>query len=347
MSLPKLKTLLTARSSLDSLNPRPFAIGFVLCLTVACMAYGLNSVTGVPTMLLALLGGMALNAAAPSRVERAEPGICWCAKSLLRIGVALLGFRIVLADVLSLGWSTALIVIVTLVATLAVGFWIARLTCQDRAIAAISAVSVAICGASAALAASTVVHQRKGLEQDTVSVIVIVSLASTIVMIAYPLLARSLGFDSNETAILLGAAIHDVAQVAGAGLSVSPEVGVQAVTIKMIRVACLLPTIIVVGVMAMGETPVNDKRFRRSLVPGFLIAFLLISLVANSGWLPSAIIELGRQAAGWALTLSVAALGLQTSLCALTKLRVSLVATVSFQTLFQLTVALALISTFH
>lgn len=298
-------------------------------------------------MLLALIGGMALSASAPSHIKRADRGICWCGKSLLRIGVSLLGFRIVAEDVLSLGWNTTAIVLGTLISTLVAGFWIARSTGQDRALATISAVSVAICGASAALAASAIVRQRKGLEEETLAVIVIVSLISTFVMIAYPLLARALGLDSNETAILLGAAIHDVAQVAGAGLSVSPEVGVHAVTVKMIRVACLLPTIIVFGALATGEKPANEKASSQSIVPGFLIAFLLVGLAANSGSLTPVIIELGGQAAGWALTISVAALGLQTSHRALTKLRVSLVATVSIQTLVQFGIALTLISAFH
>ena len=97
--------------------------------------------------------------------------------------------------------------------------------------------------------------RRAQLDEDTALVIIIVSLLSTAVMLLYPLLARLIGFDAHATALMLGATIHDVAQVAAARFAVSPEVGTQAVTVKMIRVSCLLPVVSALGATFLRHRP--------------------------------------------------------------------------------------------
>ena len=66
-------------------------------------------------------------------------------------------------------------------------------------------------------------------------------------MIAYPVLAGALGLDARRPACSSARTIHDVAQVVGAGYSISSEVGDAAVLTKMLRVAMLLPVVMVVG----------------------------------------------------------------------------------------------------
>jgi uncharacterized membrane protein YadS len=59
--------------------------------------------------------------------------------------------------------------------------------------------------------------QGKDRETDTIFTVVSVTLLSTIAMIAYPVIAGKFGLDDRLTGIFLGATIHDVAQVVGAG----------------------------------------------------------------------------------------------------------------------------------
>jgi uncharacterized membrane protein YadS len=166
-------------------------------------------------------------------------------------------------------------------------------------------------------------------------------------MIAYPMLTKQLGFDAHSTALVLGAAIHDVAQVAGAGFAISPEVGLDAVTVKMVRIGCLLPVIFAIGTLRNVHGHSSAKLPMNRLFPTFLLSFLLFASVANLGLVPAAIVKLGGETASWALTISVAALGLKTSLDEACCMNHRLILTLAAQTLWQLGSVLFLILAFR
>lgn len=299
-------------------------------------------------MLLVLLFGIAVRASFPRLVTWARPGIDLAARQLLRVGVALLGLRVALGDMSALGLEAVLLVIGSVVATLSGGVAIALLLRQKPDTAAIAATSVAICGASAALAAASVAPPRDGLERETTVIIVTVSLLSTVVMLLYPLLARLVGLDDDATSLLLGAAIHDVAQVAGAGFGMSPAIGVDAVTTKMIRIACLLPVVAsLAALLAMQRGPARAGRpGLGATVPGFLLVFFALAGLAASGLVGAPLLDAGKQAAGWALSTAVAAIGLKTAFADLRTVPPTLLAALAAQTLWQLVVVLALIFLF-
>ena len=130
-------------------------------------------------------------------------------------------------------------------ATLAFGAFLSFLFGRRLAFGLLAGGSVAICGASAALAIASVLPPRSDREQDTLFVVIGVTALSTIAMIAYPVVFRALGMSDLESGFLIGATIHDVAQVVGAGYSVSEEAGVIATFVKTVRVA-LSPVVIIV-----------------------------------------------------------------------------------------------------
>lgn len=323
-----------------------FAIGVALCAALTAIATMASALVGVPVMLAVLLAGLATRAAVPGFAEWCAPGIGFCAKHVLRLGVSLLGLRIAASDLLSLGGRAVILVLLSVAATAIGGFWIARMLGQPRDIAVVSATSVAICGASAALAASAVLPDREGLRRETAIVIVTVSLLGTLVMIVYPWLAHLIGYDGRASALLLGAAIHDVAQVAGAGFAMSPEIGLQAVTAKMIRVACLLPVVTTFGLMLARDTAEKGRLNLARMVPMFLVTFFVLAIVASAGLVYAPLLALGRKAAGWALTVAVAAIGLKTRFGDLRSAQPRLIASLVGQSLLQFAVVTTLIHLF-
>ncbi|MEJ6478757.1 MAG: putative sulfate exporter family transporter [Octadecabacter sp.] len=98
-----------------------------------------------------------------------------------------------------------------------------------------------MCGASAALAIALVLPPRSDREQGTLFVVIAVTVLSTIAMVAHPVLVQAMGLNDIKSGFLIGATIHDVAQVVGEGYLISDEAGVIATFVKMVRVA-LLPT---------------------------------------------------------------------------------------------------------
>lgn len=298
----------------------------------------------IPAMVIALLIGIALNAFAAKPVF--QPGLIFCIKRLLRWAVALLGLRIALGDIVALGWASTAVVIAAMAATIASGFWLARLFGQNAPYGALAGAATAVCGASATLATSTVVPDYRGKEADIVFVVVAVNALSTAAMVLYPLLCLWLGLDERTTGILLGATIHDVAQVVGAGYAVSEGAGNTAVIVKLFRVFLLLPVVLCIG---WWFTRMGAEHGRAKVpVPVFALVFLglciLNSIVAQVPGLAAAYAPVKAvlvEASTWGLLTAIAALGLGTSIASIVALGWRHVATVIGTTLVILAVATA------
>jgi uncharacterized integral membrane protein (TIGR00698 family) len=231
-------------------------------------------------------------------------------------------------------------------ATIFCGLWLAQALGLSRSFGALAGVATGVCGASAALATSSVLAAYPNKDADTVFVIVAVNLLSTIAMVAYPPLAQILGLSETATGMLLGGTIHDVAQVVGAGYGVSEPVGVTAVIVKLFRVLLLLPIILVIG--RLFAQPASDAKVP---VPIFAFAFLGLCLVNSATPLTPALLPLytpvkalASNVSTWGLLIAISALGLNTSLASITKLGIRHIATVTGTTLVILLIVMVGIS---
>jgi uncharacterized membrane protein YadS len=83
--------------------------GLLASLVIAAAAAFLADHYSGPVMLFALLLGMAMNFL--SEVDRCKAGISFASRTVLRLGVALLGFRITLQQVAALGWKPVILVV--------------------------------------------------------------------------------------------------------------------------------------------------------------------------------------------------------------------------------------------
>jgi len=275
-----------------------------------------------------------------------QPGLSFCVKKLLRWAVALLGLRIALGDIVALGLPTALLVVASMALTVVSGFMLARVFGQDTSYGALAGAGTAVCGASATLATSTVLPNYAGKDADVVFVVVAVNALSTVAMVLYPPLCLWVGFDGHVTGVMLGATIHDVAQVVGAGYAVSDTVGNAAVIVKLFRVFLLLPMVLAIGWwFARAGAQTGDARVP---VPVFALVFLALCIVNSiMPSLPS-LLPLYAPIKGalvlastWGLLIAIAALGLGTSLTAIGALGWRHVATVTGTTLVILVIATA------
>ncbi len=283
----------------------------------AGLASGLGWSYRLPAIVIALIVGIALHPVAVRPVF--APGLAWCVKKLLRIAIALLGVRIALSDIVGLGLSTAALVVTAMALTLASGLGLARLLRLEEGYGALAGAATAVCGASATLATATVVPNYPQKGADVAFTVVAANAVSTLVMVAYPPLCLLLGLDPQTTGVMLGATIHDMAQVVGAGYAVSEPVGNTAVVVKLFRVFLLLPAVLLVGWWFLRRSGTAGEA--RVPVPVFALAFLGLCLI-NSAMplLPAAAPAYGLlkallvQASTAGLLVAIAALGLGTSL---------------------------------
>ncbi|MBO1518973.1 putative sulfate exporter family transporter [Oceanisphaera sp. DM8] len=284
--------------------------GVIICITIALATTFIADHYGGPTLLYALLFGMTLHFL--TEEGRCLAGVEFTSRTILRLGVALLGVRITLDEVAALGVAPIFMVIAGVTLTIAVGALLARILGLSRDMGLLTGGSVAICGASAALALSAVMPRHETHERNTIMTVVAVTTLSTVAMIVYPLLVSLLGLSDNEAGVFLGGTIHDVAQVVGAGYMISEDTGSVATLVKLLRVAMLVPAV-VMFIFLFRKSRAEGSNGKVPMLPGFLVAFIVIVLINSLGWIPTMATEMATDLSRWCLVAAIAGLGIKTS----------------------------------
>ena len=286
--------------------------GLLVCLTIALATTFISDHYGGPTLLYALLFGMAFHFLSEEG-GRCVPGVEFAARTVLRLGVALLGARITAEQIMALGIGPVLIVVVGVVSTIAVGRLLARILGLERDLGLLTGGAVAICGASAALALSAVMPRHANAERNTILTVVAVTTFSTMAMVTYPLLVKAIGMDDATAGVFLGGTIHDVAQVVGAGYIISPETGEISTFVKLMRVAMLVPAVVVFAWLFRGGRG-GEGSGKVPMVPGFLVGFVVLVVINSLGLIPMAVADGFNDLSRWCLVTAIAGLGIKTSL---------------------------------
>ena len=287
--------------------------GVLACGVVAAASTFLSQHYGAPVMLFALLLGMAMNFL--SADGPCAPGIAFAGRTLLRVGVALLGLRITFGQVAALGWEPIALVVLSVALTIGLAMLTARVMGFQPLFGLLTGGATAICGASAALALSAALPAHPQKERATLFTVIGVSALSTVAMIAYPLVAKWLGLSDHAAGVFLGATIHDVAQVVGAGYGVSREAGDVATVVKLMRVAMLLPVVVLAAGLARAHSKADGgETTRPPLLPGFAVAFALLVAVNSTGFVPVGVQALGSDVSRWLLVAAIAGIGMKTQL---------------------------------
>lgn len=292
-----------------SLGWRAYLPGLLIAGVAALAAAYLSEHYGAPIMLMALLIGLAFNFA--NADTRLHAGLGFASKTLLRWGIVLVGLQVTFSQIAGLGVPAfvaiaAMVALVTLSGTMTAK-WIGR----GAAFGTLAGGAVAICGASAALALSSVLGEKRSSQAQLTLVLVAVSAASALAMSVYPALAHMLHLTDQQAGFLMGASIHDVAQALGAGYSYSPEAGTTATVVKLTRVALLAPALAIVAACY----PREDGQAKSGIgVPWFVIGFFLVCGLNSAVTLPTEVLTMAKPAATALLVLAVTATGIRSPL---------------------------------
>jgi uncharacterized integral membrane protein (TIGR00698 family) len=317
--------------------------GLLVAVTIALAATWMSQQYRAPVMLFALLFGMTFHFL--HEEGRCVAGIEFSSKAVLRVGVALLGARITVSQILGLGIMPIATVMVGIASTIALGAFAARRLGLSRSFGVLSGGAVGICGASAALAIASVLPRTQESERDTILAVVTVTVLSTLAMITYPLIVGLLGLDHVHAGIFLGGTIHDVAQVVGAGYSISPQTGDIATYVKLLRVTMLLPVVFSIA-FAVRRASGGANSGARANVPLFLIGFACLVALNSIGLLPKTATDAAGEVSRWCLVTAIAALGMKTSFKALAAVGWRPIALMLLETVWIAAVVLAAVTFF-
>ncbi|MDI5933980.1 YeiH family protein [Halomonas kalidii] len=285
--------------------------GLLVCVTIALATTFIADHYGGPTLLYALLFGMSLHFL--SEEGRCREGIDFAARTVLRLGVALLGARMTLEQVGGLGLGPVLTVIGSVALVIALGALLARVLDLPRDLGLLTGGAVAICGASAALALSAVMPRHETSERNTILTVVGVTTLSTMAMVIYPLISGALELANAQAGIFLGGTIHDVAQVVGAGYMISEQTGDISTLVKLVRVAMLVPAVMVFMWLFRASRQEGGTATKVPILPGFLVGFVVLVVVNSLGLIPETMNEGMSTLSRWCLVTAIAALGIKTS----------------------------------
>ena len=253
--------------------------------------------------MLAVLIGMALRNTL-GRPESARSGLALAVRAPLRLGIVLLGLQVTLAEILHIGAGGLALLLFALVATFVVTRWLGRRLGVSDGLASLIAAGTSVCGASAIVAANTVVGED---DEAVAYALATVTLFGTLAMFLYPLIGALLPLGDPAYGLWIGASVHEVAQVVAAGFAHGQTSGEAATVAKLGRVLLLAPLVIF-----MARSRAAGERQASVPIPWFVFGFIALVLVASTGRLDPALRSTAALVTQVLLAFALAAVGLET-----------------------------------
>ncbi len=295
--------------------------GVLLITLFSCAAFYIGDMGFVKSLSLSpmivgiVLGMLYANSLRNNLPDTWVPGIQFCSKRVLRLGIILYGFRLTFQNVLDVGLPAIIIDAIVMTVTILGGMLIGRLLKVDRGITLLTSVGSAICGAAAVLGTESAIRVKPYKTAVAVSTVVIFG---TLAMFVYPILYQSGVFDltPKEMGVFAGSTIHEVAHVVGAGNAMGKDVSDSAIIVKMIRVMMLVPVLLIISYSVMRAALKNGDASGRGNIqlPWFAILFLVVIGFNSFDLLPAGLVDFINTFDTFLLTMAMTALGAETSI---------------------------------
>ena len=295
--------------------------GVLLITLFSCAAFYIGDMAFVKSLSLSpmivgiILGMLYANSLRNNLPETWVPGIKFCSKRVLRIGIILYGFRLTFQDVTAVGFPAICIDAIVVVVTICGGMLIGRLLKMDKDISLLTSVGSSICGAAAVLGAESAIKAKPYKTAVAVSTVVIFG---TTAMFLYPILYRNgvFALSPEEMGIYTGATVHEVAHVVGAGNAMGDDVSTTAIIVKMIRVMMLVPVLLVISYFVARKAMSRGNGTQKGTVdiPWFAILFLVVIGFNSFNLLPAGVVDWINTFDTFLLTMAMTALGAETSI---------------------------------
>lgn len=291
--------------------------GLLLTAVIVAAAFGVRGLPMVGVlspMILSIVLGIAFRnlVGTPARTK---PGITFALRRILRLAIALLGLQITAAQLAEVGFAGFAVVALTLIGTFLFTVGLGRLLGVERKLAELIAAGTSICGASAVIATNTV---TRAPDEDVAYAVACVTVFGSLAMFLYPLLPGLLALDAHAYGLWTGASIHEIAQVVAAAYQQGQAAGEFGTVAKLSRVMLLAPMVIGLGLLATrrmrrgghdhGHAPARPP------MPWFVLGFLALVVVNSVVIIPPEAKALLILATTVMLSISLAAMGLETDI---------------------------------
>ena len=304
--------------------------GLLLCILIAIPSWLLGKkfpLVGGP--VIAIIVGMIITSLLIDK-SKFESGIKFTSKKILQYAVILLGFGLNLSVVLETGKQSLPIILGTITTSLVIAFVLHKVMHIPSNISTLVGVGSSICGGSAIAATAPVIDADDDEVAQAISVIFFFNILAAIL---FPSFGAWLGFSNTSGeafGIFAGTAINDTSSVTAAASTWDSMYHLgsatldKAVTVKLTRTLAIIP-------ITLALTFIRTKRAKKAdgkkvdfkkIFPFFIIYFILASLIttiATSFGVPSAIFTPFKELSKFFIILAMAAIGLNTNIVKLVK----------------------------
>jgi uncharacterized integral membrane protein (TIGR00698 family) len=288
----------------------------VLCAAAVAAAAVLCArafpLAGAP--VLAIVLGAAVRAVRPLPASF-QPGIAFCARTVLQAAIVVSGLGLSIATVAGTGLSTLPVTLGTIAVALLLAPLLGRLLGVERMLQTLVGVGTAICGASAIAAVSSVLEPD---EAEVALAIATVFFYNVVAVLVFPPLGHALQMTQQQFGLWAGTAINDTSSVVAAGYAYGREAGDHATIVKLTRAALILPVVAALALWNARARRVQDAHVPwKRIVPWFILWFVAAALVNGSGIVPRTWHDGIVDTAVILISVALAAIGLQTELARL------------------------------
>lgn len=204
---------------------------------------GTNPISGIPVSILL---GLALNNAVTLPASL-KPGLKFCTTQALRTGIILVGLKLSMYDIASLGVAGIPCVVASIGTGLAFVTWASKKMGLPPRLGALTAAGTSICGVTAIVSLAPAI---KATEKEVSLAVANVVAFGLLGMLSYPYLAHATLDTSEQIGLFLGTAVHDTSQVIGSALTYS-EMYKDEVVLKAAAVTKLTRNLFLAGVIPL------------------------------------------------------------------------------------------------
>lgn len=294
-------------STVDARHGLAHLPGLALTASAVAVAYVIDQLVTPLSMLVTALaiGVLAGNLGVLRPAHR--PGLAFAARTLLRLGIILLGLELAVPDLLDLRAGLILLVVASVAVTFLGTLWLGRQLGMSRHQGLLVAVGVSVCGASAVAAMNAILDSE---DDDVTTAVALVTCYGSAAIVVLPALGGWLALTPAESGMWAGASIHEVGQVVAAAGTIGAAAIAPSVLVKLTRVLLLAPLLAGTSMwlrhrsnagVANGPTP--------PLVPAFIIGFIVAMVVRSMGVVPEPVVDLASVSHGLLLAAGMFGLG--------------------------------------
>ena len=293
--------------------------GIILCFFLALVASLLGSrLPIVGGAVFAVILGMVLNKPV-SKLPWARDGIAFTSKKILQYAVILLGFSMNLKTILASGQESLPVILSTVSISLITAYVLTRALGLDRKIGILVGVGSSICGGSAIAATAPIIDAN---DEEVAKSISVIFLFNVLAAILFPSLGQWIGLSNQGFGLFAGTAINDTSSVTAAASSWDAIHQSNTLTIatvvKLTRTLAIIPISLALSFYEGRQSGKKDLKIS-SLVPSFILLFILASIVRTFIPLPETLILQLKTLSKFFITMARAAIGLKTNLVHLVK----------------------------